>query len=329
MPAPTIRCEFCENHEMRRDAYAAHVKAKHMKDIARLLLEEFGDCSINTISAYASEQRTSSLPIYSKMYQDAAYWFGVKPLFYIRESIEIPYDETRPDTKLKPYPEDLEQTQYIKREENLIAHRKFIEEVLQSISLMDFIQIRKDMTIRNPDVIVMRKELITLRAAHKELEESSKNQIERLKKDIEMWKETAEEKEFIADIRKDLYSARSYAQQIEKRLTYMNEEKEELKRDLDDKWAGLNQAAFMRERESEAREDRMRKEIGDLKVQLEKAKIKVKEEAQKLFDKEREAKQKAKEKKALEKAKAKKAAKKAKKLAELSDSDSDSGSDSD
>jgi hypothetical protein len=115
MPSPMMKCEFCENYEIRRDSYASHVKSKHMKDIAYLMLEDFKDCEVNTISSYASERKTTSMPIYSKMYQDAEYWFGVKPLFYIRESIEVPYDELRPDAKLKPYQEDEELRQYLKR----------------------------------------------------------------------------------------------------------------------------------------------------------------------------------------------------------------------
>ena len=316
---------------MRRDSYAAHVKAKHMKEIARLLLEDFKEYSSTTISAYASELSTKSMPIYSKMYQDAEYWFGVKPLFYIRESIEVPYVEGRPDTNLKAYPEDEELRQYLKREENVTAHRQFIEEVLQSISLLDFIAIGKDLIIRNPNVVNMKKELSALNERHNALVESSKKETERLQRELEMWKETADEKEFIADLRRDLQSTRSYARQLEKSSSLIKQKMEDDKRELEERWSGLNQASFARGQEMEAREDSLRKKVSKLEADLEKAKVKVKEEAQKLFDKEREAKQKMKEKKALEKAKAKKAAKKAKKLAEMSDSDSDSdsGSDSD
>jgi len=170
MPSPTIRCEFCENHEMRRDAYASHVKAKHMKDIARLLLEDLKEYDSHAVGAYAQECNTKNMVIQSKMYQDAEYWFGVKPYFYIRESIEKPYDQTHPDTKLKAYPEDLKLSRYLKREENMIAHRKFIKKVLQSISLLDFIQIGRNLlNIKNPDVLNMKNELSTLKASYKAL----------------------------------------------------------------------------------------------------------------------------------------------------------------
>jgi len=303
---------------MRRDAYAAHVKAKHMKDIATLILEEFKECNSNAIANYAANRSTISMTINSKMYQDAAYWFGVKPLFYIRESIEIPYDETRPDTKLKPYPEDLEQTQYLKREENLVAHRKFVEEALQSISLMDFIQIGKDLMIRNPDVTIMQKELSTLRAAYKELEESSKNQIERLKKDIEMWKETAEEKEFIADLKRNLSYYKAYSARLKDELEYTKKLYQEKDQEHDENVRSINQSRCSELSHSYEQNDRLKKENTELKEKME---VKV----QKLFEKKlkEEKKEKEKTKKIL------KEAKKKKKLAEMSDTDSDSGSDSD
>lgn len=310
-----------------------------MKEIATLILEDFKDCTSNAIANYAANRSTISLPINSKMYQDAEYWFGVKPLFYIRESVEIPHDPTRPDTKVKGYPEDLELSSYLKREENLVAHRKFVEEALQSISLMDFIQIRKDLMIRNPNITIMQKELSTLRAAHKELEESSNNQVERLKRDVEMWKETAEEKECIADLRKDLQSARSMAD-------YWEKEKDMIKVILDNKdkeqheqWEEINRRAMINDQKTYERESNLYKKLTKAEADTKKAnadyeelkvkfKLSVKEAAQKLFDEEKEKKQKEKDKKALEKLKRKKAAKKAKKLAEMSDSD-DSGSDSD
>lgn len=344
MPAPTIKCEFCENHEMRRDAYAAHVKAKHMKEIGTLLLEECKEYKSTAIAAYAAERSTKSMPVSSKMYQDAEYWFGVKPLFYIRESIEIPYVEGRPDTNLKSYPEDEELRQYLKREENLVSHRKFIEEVLENMSMMDFIRIGKELEIRNPNVVTIKKELFTLRNSHASLEESSKKEIERLKKEVELWKETAEEKECIADLRRDLQSARSYAQRLEKTNSVLKQELEDIKKEYHDEWSQRNQANFNEKQELYAREESMNKKIAKLEAGLEKEKCdrtvkiaeavqkaleKEREAVQKKEDKEREAKQKIKDKKALDKAKAKKAAKKAKKLAEMSDSDSDSGSDSD
>ena len=315
---------------MRRDAYAAHVRAKHMKDIALLLLDDFKESNITVITAYASEKDTSSMPIYSKMYQDAEYWFGVKPYFYIRESNEVPYDATRPDAKLKSYPEDEELRQYLKREENMRSHRLFVEEALQSISLLEFITLQKNLVVRHPDVINTKKELSALRGRYATLEESSKKDKECLQRELEMWKETADEKEFIGDLKRELQSSRSHVKQLTKEVSYFKSIKEEIEKEHNEHWTELNMNRLAESRKTEAIEDALRKEVSDLKAQVEKSKNDVKKEAQKLFDKEHEAKQRAKEKKAIAKAKAKKLAKKAKKLAEMSDSDSsDSDSDSD
>lgn len=316
---------------MRRDAYASHVKAKHMKEIATLLLEEFKEYEINTISSYAKEHSTKAMPICSKMYQDAEYWFGVKPLFYIRESIEIPHDANRPDTNLKSYPEDEELRQYLKREENLNAHRKFIEEVLQSIPMMDFISIGKNIKIRNPDVLCMKQENSTLKKNLSALEESSKNEIERLKAEVELWKETAQEKECIAYLRKDLQSARSHAQSCEKTATLIKEQMEQLKKEQHEQITSLNQRNLKTESqlydqydgEKASRmklEQELIKEKNDRTVKtssaVQKAEEKQREALQKAFDKEREAWKKK-----------EKALKKKVKLAKKDDSDSDSDSD--
>ena len=309
MPAPMIRCEFCENHEMRRDTYASHVKAKHIKEISMILLEDFKEYNATTISAYASELSVKSMAIHSKMYQDAEYWFGVKPYFYIRESLEIPHDDTRPDTKLKGYPEDKELSAYLQRQENLTAHRQFIQEVLEGISLMDFIALGKNLVIRNPDVMIMKKELSALRTNYKELEESSKKEEARLQRELDMWKETADEKEFIGDLRRDLQASRSYARQLEKSCSLCKEELEAQKRESEDRWATIGQSRLA---ELEALYNSVEKEKKEKLYYKDKYESGVKKEAQKLHDKDRE-----------EKKKKKKKAKKAIKLAETS-SDSDS-----
>jgi len=327
MPAPTIRCEFCADHTMRQDAYAVHVKAKHMKEIALLLLDDFKENMVNTLQAYAKEQSVKAMPVYSKMYQDAEYWFGVKPHFYIRESVEVAHDPTRPDRKEKAYPEDEQLRQYLTREENLVAHRQYLEEVMRSISIMDFITYQKNIVVRNPDVTVMRTELHTLRDAHAALQKSSQQEIERLKKEVEVWKETAMEKDCIPDLRKEAERYRSACHTMERQMAQLKKNVQEREHEMDEQWASLNESRFAREREMDEQMEKLRKEIGEWKEKAENMKVKIKVEAQKIVDKEREAKQKVKEKKALEKEKAKKAAKKAAKLAALSDSDSDSDSD--
>lgn len=315
MPSPTIRCEFCENHEMRRDAYAAHVKAKHMKEIALLMLKDFKDSLINTIAAYAADKDVKSMPIHSEMYQDAEYWFGVKPLFYIRESNELPHDATRPDTKLKPYTEDQELTQYLKRQENLTYHKNFIEECLKQLSFFDFMNQQKKLIVRDASVVTMKNQLMLLTKEHEALKEITNRERERLQKEIELWKETAEEKEFIADLKKDISYYKAYSSRIQKELDYTKKLCEEKDKEHEENVAAINQRRCSELSYAEERNDVLRKENIDLKKTMDK-------KVQKLVDKERKEERK-------EKQKAKKAIKKAKKLAELSNSDSDSGSESD
>lgn len=313
---------------MRRDAYAAHVRAKHMKDIALLMLKGYKEDNINTISAYACDKDIKSMAIESQLYQDAEYWFGVKPLFYMRESNEVPYDPMRPDTKCKPYPEDQELSQYLKRSENLTSHKSFIEECFKQLTFFDFMNQQKKLVVRDASVITMKNELLSLKKEHEALKDITNRERERLQKEIELWKETADEKEFIADLKKDASCYKASSIRLQRELEMEKKKVEEHNKDWEEKWSAINQSHYGEVRMADERNDLLRKDNMELKVKLDEMKIKVKVEAQKIVDKERKEKDKIKAKKALEKEKAKKAAKKAKKLAEMSDSDSDA-SDSD
>lgn len=327
MPSPDIVCEFCQA-KFRKDAYPVHVRAKHEKEITQLLLEDFKDNNVTTIAAYALSLSVKSMPIHSKLYQDAEYWFGIKPLFYIRETADPPHDPNRPDTQLKPSKEDQELSAYLKREENTKAHREFVEGILKGISLLDFIAFQKNVVVRSPDVQLMRRELTALKEEHKQQVEYSTKEIERLKHEVEMWRETVDEEVFIGDLKRSLASARANELWLEEEAKNLREELGQLEEKHGSQWTSLNTARLREISALEERDAVNRREIDRLKVGLEKAQAAVKKEAQKLFDREVEAKRKAKEKKALAKLKAQKAARKAKKLAETSDSDSNSDSDS-
>ena len=316
MPSPTIRCEFCENHEMRRDAYAAHVRAKHMKEIGLLMLKDYKENNVNTISAYASDVSVKSMAIESQLYQDAEYWFGVKPLFYMRESNEVPYDPMRPDTKCKPYPEDLELAQYLKRSENLTSHKSFIEECFKQLTFFDFMNQQKKLVVRDASVITMKNELLSLKKEHEALKDITNRERERLQKEIELWKETADEKEFIADLKKDASYYKAYSTRIQKELDHTKRLYQEKDREHEENIASINQSRCSELAYSHEQNDRLIKENKELKEKME-------TKAHKLYEKKlkEEKKEKEKAKKAL------KEAKKKKKLAEMSDSDSSDSDD--
>ena len=330
MPCPMMKCEFCE-HTVRKDGLTSHVKSQHVKELGILLLDDMKEYSVNTIQAYAAAHKTTSMPIPSKMYGGCEYWFGVRPYFHMGPEVREVDKSDRPDMKLEGYKEDNFLSTYLAEETNQEAHRRFIEEIFSQISMLDFIKYQKNLRFRHPDadVTIMRRELASLTEEHAALKTSTSSEIARLEAEVKGWKETADEKESITDLKKELQSFRSNASQLQKQNAYLKSVEDEKETKFREQWSELNMARMAETRKTEAYEDSMRKEIVDLKAKLEKAKSDVKKEAQKIVDKQNEAKKKLKEKKALEKNKQKKAAKKAKKLAELSDSDSDSSSDSD
>ena len=328
MPCPMMKCEFCE-HTVRSDGLISHVKSHHVKELGILLLDDMKEYSCNTIQSYAASHKASSMPIPSKLYGGCEYWFGVRPYFHMGPEVREVDKSDRPDMKLKGYKEDNFLSTYLAEETNQEAHRRFIEEIFSQISMLDFMKYQKNLRFRHPDTDVMRRELASLTEEHAALKNSTSSEIARLEAEVKGWKETADEKESITDLKKELQSARSNANQLQKQNGYLKSVENEKQKKFEEQWVEFNMERMAETRKTEAYEDSMRKEIVDLKAKLEKAKSDVKKEAQKIVDKQNEAKKKLKEKKSLEKIKAKKIAKRAKQLAELSDSDSDSSSDSD
>lgn len=327
MPSPVITCEFCST-EIRRNTYASHVKAKHVKEIGKLLFEDFQESNYGTIQNYAKSLSATALPIDSKIYPEAEYWFGEQPLFYMRTSASIPNKYGERVDKQKPYPEDAEKTAYLRCEKNQQAHIAFIEEALSTISFLDFIKAGKEIRIKNPEEAMIRSELKCLKETHQNLIDATTREIEYLKREVELWKETAEEKETIKPLKDENAFLRAKVNRMTSELTALKEKWTTREEEFSQIIADNNKRHLTEMDEFMNRDEEFKKKLAKEKEINEKLQLNVKKEAQKLFDKEEEKKMKEKEKKEKLKKKLKKDAKKAKKLAELSsDSDSDSSDD--
>lgn len=318
MPSPTIICEFCST-EMRRNTYAVHVKAKHVKEIGQLLFEDMKESNFSTIQSYASSLNANTLMIESKIHPDAEYWFGEQPFFYQRTSAPIQDKYGEPVIKQKKYPEDVEKTAYLKCEKNLEAHRAFLEEALSTISLLDYIKMGKELRIKNTEERMVRSELRALKETHEALIESTNREIALLKKEAEMWKETCEEQELIKPLKDENAFMRVKVNRLNNELIALKQRWDEREQEWIDKMTENNQSRHQEMSKLMEYEEELKQKLMKEQETNEKLHVRVKKEAQKILDKKKE-----------QKKKAKKALKKAKRLAELSsDSDSDSSSSSD
>lgn len=329
MPSPTIRCEFCqEDNTMRRDVYAVHCKSKHTKEIATMLLDEMKEMTFSTLQAYASTLATTSLTIESRIYPGAEYWMGVKPLFYQRESPEMMDKPGVPLSKQKGYDEDVKKTNYLKSAENQAAHRAFVEEVIGSISLLDYLKAQKELRVRSPEVTAMSRELTSLKAEHEALAESSKREIERLRAESAGWRESMEEQEFIPEMKRELTNTRSYLATKEREIRTLKQRLENVEKEFNDRWEELIESRRSADRVNQDQILQLTDKTKKLQEENESLKVNVKREAAKLVEKAEQKDEKEAEKKAKEAKKAKAKLKMAKLLAKLQAADS-SDSDSD
>ena len=118
MPSPYINCEFCEQ-ATRKDRYGSHVATKHIEQLAQQLLEDSDKDILNPIQSIVKNRLPWNYPIYSRRVEGAVWYFGVKPRYFEAD------DSYRA---------------YIKDENNMTAHRRFIESIITNINLLEFLK---------------------------------------------------------------------------------------------------------------------------------------------------------------------------------------------
>ena len=129
MPCPTILCEFCSG-SYRKDRYAIHVKAKHVKDLAKQFLEDSDKPLFNPIKSIKQQYNPQNIPVYSRRDDGAVYFFGAVPRYFQKDD---------------------SYGAYINNEENMKRHEEFLKQVMDTIPLTEYLrQIQK--VIRAPPV---------------------------------------------------------------------------------------------------------------------------------------------------------------------------------
>jgi hypothetical protein len=168
MPSPQITCEFCSDKSFRKNELANHIKTKHKPELAKLLLSEWTEKGDNsTIARYAQSKDGILLPIYSRMYEDYEYYFGHCPLFLTSEE-GVP--------------------KIHQSEDNRKEHYNFVGQIINSISMLDYINQKKDIhcmseeyqSIRNRNFYLAKK-LETLEEKVITLELTNQKQTELIK----------------------------------------------------------------------------------------------------------------------------------------------------
>lgn len=116
MPSKEIQCQFCDK-KFNKVRLAVHVKSKHINEISAKLLSVAGNKLFNPIRSFAKGCDIMSVPFYPDE-SCACYWFGIVPKYFEEED---------------------SYSDYIHNQENMIEHKRFLEECIKKISLHDYI----------------------------------------------------------------------------------------------------------------------------------------------------------------------------------------------
>jgi lipid II:glycine glycyltransferase (peptidoglycan interpeptide bridge formation enzyme) len=109
-----------------------------MAELAKYLVEDAKQCSTNVINSYLRGACIKTMPIPSRLYEGTDYWFGAKPVM-IEEKDNV--------------------TPYLAVETNQECHRAFIKELMDYVSLNDYLSIGRLTQIRSPEMDILKDAL--------------------------------------------------------------------------------------------------------------------------------------------------------------------------
>jgi len=304
MPSKILRCDFCET-DFRKTDLPAHIKAKHMTELAKHLVEDAKGSSTNVINSYLRGACPKTMPIPSRLYEGTDYWFGAKPIMIEEKDNATPY---------------------LAVQTNMDCHKAFIKELMDYVSLNDYMEIGRQTQLRSPEMNALQHSLKQLQDQHLLVVKDHAIEMAKLMREVEEYRQTLSEvNEGIThkELRHQIHS-------LQKDLSIVNTKNERLVEsydilkwkyeDLEKKYDEL----YISSRESQGRAN-LEMEEGYLK-HIEQLRDSLRKEREKsaLAKKDAKTSDKKKEEKERMKAELKAAKAKAKALAkQLEDSDSD------
>jgi hypothetical protein len=171
MPSKTYQCDFCDIQQRKADL-PHHIKTKHTRELAKYLVEDAKGSNISVISSYMRKAEPLTMPIPSRIHPDTDYWFGVRPIM-IEEKDSV--------------------SSYLAVEANLDAHVAYLHELMENVSLIDFMGIQRTIIIRSSEMIAMKDRAST---AEKELYDRThahKKELDKMTTTLEAYRKTVEE----------------------------------------------------------------------------------------------------------------------------------------
>lgn len=280
-----------------------------MPELAKHLVEDAKTSSCNVISSYLRGACPKTMPIPSRLYEGADYWFGAKPVMTEEKENATPY---------------------LSVEMNVQHHREFVKELMDYVSLNDYMEINRKIQVRSPEMVALQENNKALRSQIQDQELDHAKELSQLHQELEVYRKTVEEvndgithrelQKQIKDLQRECLSEHRKTEGLNDKLEILTWKYEQLQQEYNiivENKGGLRDMATIE------LEEGYLKHISTLQKTLQKERDKVaqnKKEA-KDSDKKKEAKERMKAELKVAKAKAKALAR------QLENSDSDSDSD--
>jgi len=282
MPSKKIVCEFCQTPSTKQ-AIAGHIKTKHAKEVGNMLFQEWKEGeNITPIKQYMEARPIRNIPIASRLYDGAVYWFGPDPRFF---------------------DEDESYAVYIKSQDNLDGHRAFLEECLGHISLMDFIDCEREYQVKSQEAMEMKRQFHELQKKvlqdEKEfIQEVDRKDItiQRLRDELDDIKQSSDNPQTIHELQNELKEVRLAFSLQTKQLNRLKSELDGIEQKHERIIEQMYNDSHTKRKEQDDLLDTLNQKYQILKTANEKLQTNLKKEAQKIVDAQAKEKKKEKEK---------------------------------
>ena len=143
-----------------------------MIDLAKYLVEDAKASSISVISSYMRKADPATIPIPSRIHEETDYWFGAKPVM-VEEKDSV--------------------SSYLASDANMTAHAEFLREVMDHVSLNDYMAIQRNFILRSEEMVRMKDRVRDVEQLMAEMTAEHHKNMETMRIELEAHRKTVEE----------------------------------------------------------------------------------------------------------------------------------------
>lgn len=171
MPSKLFQCDFCDGKHRKTDL-PTHIRHKHKVELAKYLVEDAKASSISVISSYMRKADPITMPIPSRIHTETDYWFGVNPMMAEeKDSVAT----------------------YLAVEANMTAHADFLREVMDHVSLNDYMAIQRNFILRSEEMVMMKDRVRDMETMMRNMTDEHHKEMEKMCIELEAHRKTVEE----------------------------------------------------------------------------------------------------------------------------------------